>query len=604
MHRLFRLLALLFPLTLLFSTPAATASPPVAPRDTVFGINSHLASRYPNYQTLSQPAGVLADTGAGWAREDFQWHRIEPQPGRFDWGFTDRVVELLTARGINIVGVLGPSVGWATPFAGDKSSNVSFYPPDPQRYAAFAQAVVAHYRGRVSYWEVWNEPDNAHYWQPAPDPAAYARLLQTAAPAIKAANPEAKVLLGGLVPFDLSFLRAIGASGAWSAFDILSLHPYVDPASPEGGQIGVAGVGAAKALADSLGPKPIWVTEVGWATGPGDRDPAGKTDEATQANFLVRAAALLRAAGAERVLWYSFKDEGRFNPYGLLRYGAGQTDYSQPKPALVAFHTLAQQLAGTTLVGTQDLGGQQVIDDFETFGCWQRGNQANGTLTASSTQTHSGTGAAQLNYRFPTSGNDYVVFQPRPALAIPGTPSQLGLWVSGDGNGHSLKVWLRDATGETLQFRLGFVGGGGWQFLAAPITGQVEAYNRVSGKGNGRLDFPVTLTAIVLDDEPDSFVGSGTIFLDDLTAISGPEAYDVRFARDDTLIDLLWAPTSSQASLPVTNQIATLVNRDGASTAQMPVDGQVRIDLGPSPVYLIRAPVPLPTLTPTTRPRH
>jgi hypothetical protein len=568
----------------LLVVPAAPAAP-VAPAG-LLGVNSHIATRYPDYKTLDRAADAVAQTGAGWAREDFQWHRIEPRPGAFDWGFNDRAVDLLAARGVSVLGVLGPSVGWATPFGGDAPGGVSFYPPDPGRYAQFAAAVAARFRGRVSHWEIWNEPDNALYWRPAPDPAAYVRLLQAAAPAIRAANPEAKILLGGVVPFDGRFLRAVADAGAWGLFDIISVHPYVDPASPEEGQIGPAGIGAVRALADAIGPKPIWATELGWAAGPGDRDPAGRSDEQAQASYLVRAAALLLQAGAEKVFWYNLKDDGGFNPYGLFRTGGGKTDYSQPRPALAALRALATTLSGAWPAGLQFGGEPQVINDFEQLGAWRRGNQPNGTLTASDEQRRGGVAAAKLSYSFPGRGNDYVVFTAQPPRPIPGTLSQLGLWVYGDGSGHALKLWLRDAQGETLQFRLGYVGAPGWQLLSAPISGQVEAYNRISGRGNGRLDFPISLAAIVLDDEPDGASGRGAIFLDDLSAVGGPELYSARFARADATVELLWAPRSASVSIDAAG--ATILDRGGAPVNRPVADGRVALDLGPSPLYVLR----------------
>ena len=46
--------------------------------------------------------------------------------------------------------------------------------------------------------------------------------------------------------------------------------------------------------------------------------------------------------------------------------------------------------------------------------------------------------------------NDYVVFRRDRPAPIPGAPYALGLWVYGDGSGHTIKVWLRDAEGELL----------------------------------------------------------------------------------------------------------------------------------------------------------
>lgn len=597
-----RLLSPLLALALLVAwLSPAPAGAQALPGRSDFGVNTHIASRYPVQAGFDGPVDLVAGTSAGWAREDFHWYWLEPEQGRFEWAIYDRAISRLAGSGVNIIGVLNTAPAWATPFPGDTAGRPSYYAPDPAAFARFASAVVTRYRDRVRFWQVWNEPENVRYWQPQPDPAAYAALLRAAYPAIKSADPNAVVLSAGVVPTNIGFLRAIADNGAWGSFDILAVHPYVDPFSPENGQIGAGDVSAVKTLVESLGRKPIWATEFGWSTGPADRDPRG-VDEETQASFLVRASTLLRAAGIEKIIWYNLKDTEPRNLYGLLRGAGGPADLSQPKPSLAAFRTLNQQLAGASPVGLIDLGVRQVVSNFEQFGAWRRGDQPNGSFYADGSQRYSGNVAGRLDYTFPGGGNDFVVFTPRPAIAIPVSPSQLGIWVYGDGSGHALKVWLRDAEGETLQFRLGFVGGAGWSFLATPINGQVESYNRISGGGNLRLDFPATLVAIVLDDEPDSRSGAGTIWLDDLTAISGPDAYGVRFARGGDTIDALWSPGGAFVTLPTTAPVGTMVDRWGSASQLDAANGAFGLNLGPSPIFLIhraaQAPAPQPAPAP------
>lgn len=339
-------------ITLLFLLALATTwlihrpSQAAAPRVSEFGLNTHIASRFGNYDAMTWPADVIAGSGAGWAREDFHWFWIEPEPGRFQWDYYDHMVDLLTARGVNIIGVLGHPPGWATPEPGDDSSGVSFFAPDAERFTAFAAAVVARYRYRILHWEIWNEPDNPHFWRPQPDPVAYARLLSAVYPVIKSIAPETNILLGGINPFDSHYLQTLADVGAWWAFDIINLHPYVDPAIPEAhGEIGQSAVAAVQRVTNRAGGKPIWITEYGWSSRPSERDWAGRTNEEDQANYMVRGAVLLRAAGAQRVLWYSIKDENQ-NGYGLLRFAGGYDDYNQPRPAFSAFATLNEQLGG------------------------------------------------------------------------------------------------------------------------------------------------------------------------------------------------------------------------------------------------------------------
>lgn len=370
-----RSIVLVFLFVVCISSSIPPTSQAYVPPLSAFGVNSHIASRYGNYAVMEWPADVIAGSGAGWAREDFHWFWIEPEQGRFQWDYYDRMVDLMTSRGINIIGVLGHPPGWATPEPSDAPTDISFYAPDPHAFTDFAAAVVHRYRYRIVHWEIWNEPDNPNFWLPQPDPIAYGQLLSTVYPVIKAVAPEANVLLGGVNPFDPSYLQTIAEIGAWWAFDIINIHPYVDPGRPEDhGEIGIAAISNIQTVTDWAGGKPIWVTEYGWSSRPSDRDPAGQTDEEEQANYLVRGAVLLRAAGVWRVLWYSIKDETQ-NGYGMMRFAGNYDDYSQPRPAYSAFVVLNQQLAAAQFERRLDeidiIGGESVyairfVNDSET----------------------------------------------------------------------------------------------------------------------------------------------------------------------------------------------------------------------------------------------
>lgn len=548
-----------------------------------FGINSHLASRYPDPTSMDVPARIVGRSRAGWAREDFQWFRIEPRQGEFDWHFTDRMVGLMGENNVKVLGVLGPSVGWATPNPADKADDVSFSPPNPRLFARYAYAVASRYRGQVDTWEIWNEPDNELFWQPKPDPAAYSELLKQAAVAIRRANPQAKILIGGINPFDMTFLQTVQAQGAWGSFDILNLHPYVDPLGPEDGNI-AASADAARSLAREYGEKPIWVTELGWSSGPGDRDKRGVTDEQQQADYLARSMVLLWASGVERVFWYTLKDD-LANPYGLVALGTGRADYSRMKPAYYAFRTLNRMLGATRLVELRDLFRRQVVHEFESVDSWLREGPAAGAIGYSTRQVHSGAQSLRIDYNFPTPGNDYLVFSPGYRPELPAEARLLGIWVYGDASAHQLKVWLQDANGAVVQYALGAVGGPGWHFVSAPISGEVPAWDRISG-GDAPVAFPLRFFALVLDDAPDTALASGTIFLDDLTALSGLEAYDLRLQRGDESIDMLWAPAGGAGAIRTLSDTPAVITSSGQSREARTIEGRLRLELGSSPLYV------------------
>lgn len=552
-----------------------------------FGLNTHLATRYTDPDSMNIPADIVANAQVGWAREDIHWYRIQPTPDSWDWTYTDNAMRALIERDIKVLGVIGHPPGWATPSTEDEPGVVSFYAPDPDQYAAFAQAVAVRYSRYITYWEIWNEPDNPLFWKPQPDARAYATMLIRAAAAIKSAVPQAKIVLGGVNPFDMHFLQEVAAQGAWNSFDIIGIHPYVDPGSPEAGNILSATEGVL-ALSQHYGLRPIWVTEVGWRSRFRPGMPGKDLSEENQANFLMRSTLLLWRSGVERIFWYNLKDDPDGDSYGLLSYGNGRADYSPGlfKAAYYAFQNMSTQLGNARFVDLLDLYDHTNVLDFETFGVWIRGDQANGRLSPTTTIRHSGQAAAQLSYQFLTEQNDYVVFRRDRPAPIPGSPYAIGAWVYGDTSGHSLKLWLRDAQNEVLQFSLGSVGPEQWRFLQTQIDGTVPEWDRITAGGNGRLDMPVRLQAIVLDDTPDRKISSGTIYIDDITTLSGPEAYDLRLQSNTDSIDILWSPIPLMVSIATQSRQATLIQRDGKRSTVTPEQGRIVVEIGPAPIIV------------------
>ncbi len=584
-----RLLSLLLvPLALLLASsnlapparPLNWERPPMPVSEPTFGLNSHLATRYPDPTSMHIPGAALTDLGVQWVREDFHWHRIQPERDVWDWSFNDAAVRELVRRDIQILGVLGPSVGWATPYTGDQRHAVSYYAPDPDLFEDYVRGVVARYRRYVKHWEIWNEPDHALFWQPAPDPVAYAHMLMRVSRVIKEIDSEARVVIGGFNPYDPAFIRTVAQQGAWSSFDILAIHPYIDPATPEQGNL-VAAVDTLYALMYQYGQKPIWVTEIGWASGPGDRDRVGYTNEQQQAHYLVRSMLLLWSAGVERIFWYMLKDD-QHNPYGLVRYGNGRTDFAPElyKPAYFALQTLHRELQGAQFVERRDLFDAAIVTDFSQAAGWVRPAQPNGSLSFSDAHV------ARIDYNFSTRANDYLVFELAQPIPLRGDPYAIGLWVYGDGSEHLLRVWLRDAEGEVLQYKVGVVGEPGWRFISTPLGGTVEPGNRVTSGGNGQLDYPISLQAILLDDAYDAFIGTGTIYLDDVKAIYGREVYDLRFTRAGRALDVIWSPPHTRVTL-ATNASTAYVRRSDGRVLEAAVRGdRIPLTVSGEPVFL------------------
>jgi hypothetical protein len=94
--------------------------------------------------------------------------------------------------------------------------------------------------------------------------------------------------------------------------------------------------------------KPLWITEIGWTTA------LNLTDEADQAQYLVRSAMLSLSVGVEKFFWYDFLNDGTDSVlmeqnFGLLKR-PDALGYYTPKPAYTAFAVLVRALAGRSFL--------------------------------------------------------------------------------------------------------------------------------------------------------------------------------------------------------------------------------------------------------------
>lgn len=306
-------------------------------------------------QTAAQRQAIAAKfaaAGVRTVRMDFGWPSFEPKRRRIlRWQvrLADRCVNLARANGMEVLGTLLWTPAWANGGRGQAT------PPRRRAdFAWFARWAARHFRGRVSAWEVWNEPNESSFWTGSA--RRYTRLLRAAYPAIKAGDPQARVVFAGLMHNDDRFLARAYAAGARGAFDVMATHPYqgFGDAAPEAADSGadwwlLTHVPAIHELMARHGDggKPIWFTEFGWSAHenrPGMENWQRGVTPGEQAAYLGRAIGLirLRYPYVQRAYWY--KDATRpgedeiQSGYGLLK-----ADLT-PRPAYWALKAL---LAGS-----------------------------------------------------------------------------------------------------------------------------------------------------------------------------------------------------------------------------------------------------------------
>lgn len=163
-------------------------------------------------------------------------------------------------------------------------------PIDAVQLDVFLRNLAARQRGKVHAYELFNEPNLKWEWNAhiaggggMPSVAGYARILQIAHPAIKAGDPSAIVVTGGLSTAgdggsesigDLHWIRGLYANGAMFSFDAMGTHPYGGACAYDAGgcdediffRRAEQQYDAMRASGDVY--HQMWATELGWLIDP------------------------------------------------------------------------------------------------------------------------------------------------------------------------------------------------------------------------------------------------------------------------------------------------------------------------------------------------
>ena len=309
-----------------------------------------------------------APAGGRWVRLFFDWHQTEPGDNSYDGGALDGLDQRVAdynAAGINVVVTVQSAPDWAPSINSDAGA---------AKYAEFMAFLAKRYRGRVAAWELWNEPDDHFFWPDGPKADRYAAMLRATSPAIKAADPAASVIVGGLVGNDYDFVEALYDQQAGSFFDGVGVHtdtacridaPDVVYRDPNGriGRFAFTGYREVHATMARHGDaaKGIWMTEIGWT----DADDltcevganAGKRAKGVsaekQASFLKQAFACIAADPYVKMAsWFTLQDEAASSRFGLYDVNG------RARPILAALKSVGD---GTGAGVDQNCGG--VVDD-------------------------------------------------------------------------------------------------------------------------------------------------------------------------------------------------------------------------------------------------
>ena len=306
-----------------FMGAAATTSDPAKdPEMSIFGVGpcSMHVRDFPKWMPQMTAIGIrdLRSFGGSWG--------VEPEPGKWDWKGMDERLTYLESLNVQAGVLLLGHPKWLTKDA--KGLPLNSLP----EWSTYVYNVVAHTKGRVKYFEVWNEPPNGTGKATAED---YGKVVVASYDAAKKANPDALVGIAAK-SVALNYLDAAIKSGAKGHFDYLTLHPYevlgtvVNQPGYEAMFMSIAPT-TRKMLAAQDPSKvgiPIIFTEIGYNAG---RNP-GK-----QAEAVIKCYTMGIAQGIACIQWFEGMD-GDSGPMGLLKADG------TPRPAYTALGELVKLL--------------------------------------------------------------------------------------------------------------------------------------------------------------------------------------------------------------------------------------------------------------------
>jgi hypothetical protein len=339
--------------------------------DSAFGIQ-HFYQMRPDGEVrrfrpedIRRDARVMSWAGAKWFRLAVRWDDIENSPGKYEWDRLDACVGILREHGLSIMTDLCGTPRWASSEPPGKSREWNSWrtwaPKDFSRWGAFAGAVAARYKNEITYHQIWNEPDTPSYFLPFPRPDLYAELVRSACGGIKAASPEAKIVLGGFagLPVEKTTANAFSARDFYSFkpnafYDVFDFHCYSVWAPGQRWDSTPSRV--IKPLRDFLasegeGGKPFWNSETAFCSGvPGVKNnefAVPNISHAEQARRVQQLYTLSAACGIGKTFWFLTRND----MMGLL-----ERDGS-PKPSYVAYATTAREFRGFKFLRDQSPGG-------------------------------------------------------------------------------------------------------------------------------------------------------------------------------------------------------------------------------------------------------
>ena len=313
-----------------------------------FGLHVH----HPDQVWPSFPFGRLRlwDTGA-------MWFDLQPGPSTWNFDRLDSIVNHALRENTEVVLPLGMTPAWAASRPSEASPygkpGAASEPADLQVWKNYVRTLAQRYKGKVHYYELWNEINQGTgFFTGSPD--AMLELQKAAYTTLKEVDLSNQLISPSCVGesdaqigwFE-SYLRKMNGQYA----DVIGYHFYIPRKSPEAL---VPYVSKIRALLQQTGngKLPLWNTESGYRVNFGPQNASGvmstwpNLDPALDAAYMVRSFVLGWTAGLDGFNWYAYDN-------GIMGMAAHSTSSS---PVTEAYANTEQWLTNSTIGPCQRSG--------------------------------------------------------------------------------------------------------------------------------------------------------------------------------------------------------------------------------------------------------
>jgi hypothetical protein len=321
----------------------------------IYGVGIH-SGHYTGVNTM-------AELGVSMVRDDFSWGGIEKIKGVYNFSAYDLRVSKLEEKNITILAILayGNSLYLNIPQdVRDYNANPSnrwkhnWMTNDPEEfkilkkaYGDYVYQTVLHYKGKIKYFEIWNEPYVQTFWYPNVNPVLFTELLKEAYTKAKEANPEVVILNSGVTSLD--FMQTMYIYGAKDYYDIQSFHPYCPPNDPlnYSSCSGMNNIFKLRKMMKEYGDNsPIWITEMGYPstacsqTGENCGEKNSLEGQAIYLNHTLQAVKK-DMPYVQAFFWYDFRNDCS-DSWSECNFGLTYMNYSK-KPAFYEYQRIINE---------------------------------------------------------------------------------------------------------------------------------------------------------------------------------------------------------------------------------------------------------------------